>query len=98
MKTIEQLTAGSQPVLIMFYTPGCPRCQAMAPVVDRLKDSTKGIAVIHEVDLSADPAMKTKYKIPVCPGWVLFKDGQPVWSDGGEKTYSELKDMIDRFV
>ncbi len=50
MKTIEQLTAGSQPVLIMFYTPGCPRCQAMAPVVDRLKDSTKGIAVIHEVD------------------------------------------------
>ncbi len=98
MATIDEMISGVKPVLIMFYTPGCSRCEAMAPVVEKLRKETEGRAEIYQVDLSADPELKKRFRIPTCPGWVLFKDGQEVWVDGGEKPYSELKDMIDRFI
>lgn len=39
-----------------------------------------------------------EFNVKSFPTWILYKDGQEVWRDSGEKPALELEDMIDRFV
>lgn len=39
-----------------------------------------------------------QFKVNSFPTWFIIKDGQVVWTDGGEKPYVELSDMLGRFV
>ena len=67
------------------------------PVMNRLIDETKEIATVAQIDGDKDEALVEKFHVHSYPTFIIFKDGQEAWRDSGEKPYSELKDMIDRF-
>ncbi len=84
--------------MVEFYATWCPHCQRMMPVMAELKERTAGKANVVQIDGDENSDLLDKYHVKHFPTFILFKDGQEVWRDGGEKPYSELKDMIDRFV
>lgn len=88
---------GTVPVLVEFYATWCPHCQREAPIVERLTEETGDAAAIICIDEAKHPDLVEKFGVKGFPAWFLFKDGQQVWNDSGEKPYDELKDMIDRF-
>lgn len=94
---LQQCLADTKPTLVEFYNPTCPRCQAMAPVMDELRQRVGDKANIVQIDESANKAIVEKYHVHSHPVYILFIDGQEAWRDGGVKPLSELEDMIHRF-
>lgn len=95
---INDILNGSQPVLFEFYAIWCAHCQKMMPVVEDLKELYDGRAHIIQIEGEAHENLMKEFKVKSFPTWILYKDGQEVWRDSGEKPASELEDMIDRFV
>lgn len=85
-------------VLVEFYATWCPHCKKMAPIVEGLKEIYSGQANIIQLDGETVPELMNEFNITAYPGWVLFKEGQEVWHDMGEKSAEELEDMIERFL
>ncbi len=98
MNNIQSKIDGSRPTLIMFYATWCPHCHRMMPIVDDLAVLFDGRANIVKLDGEQYPQEMKTCGIDAFPGWALFKDGQEVWHDEGEKPASELEDMVNRFV
>lgn len=69
----------------------------MEPIMKGLKMKFAGKAEIFEIDGYADKDVTRKYHVHSFPTYILFKDGQECWRDGGEKPMSELTDMLHRF-
>lgn len=95
---LNELLQGSKPVLIEFYADWCPHCQRMMPIVNELIKEEGDKAYIVQIEGDNNPDLMKEYHVDSYPSWILYKDGQQVWRDGGEKPLSELKDMVDRFV
>ena len=88
----------TEPTLLEFYADWCPHCQRMMPVVAQIKRDFEGRANIVQIEGDRNPGLMKEYDVDSFPTWILYKEGQEVWRDGGEKPFSELRDMIDRFV
>lgn len=95
--SLNEYLAGSKPVMVEFYDSNCAKCQATLPVLDELKAKFEGKAYVMAVDKNTSEALVKKYHLHSYPTFILFKDGQEVWRDGGAKPLSELTDMIHRF-
>ena len=52
----------------------------------------------HTDEGEAHENLMNEFNVKSFPTWILYKDGQEVWRDSGEKPALELEDMIDRFV
>lgn len=94
---LQDYLAQVKPTLVEFYNPTCPRCQAMAPVIDELRQRVGDKANILQIDESANKDLMAKYHVHSHPVYILFIDGQEAWRDGGVKPLSELEDMVHRF-
>lgn len=95
---LQEAIAGTRPVLVEFYADWCPHCQRMMPVMAQLKEEMGDKAVIIQVEGDNNPDLMRKYHVHSYPTFIIFKDGQEAWRDGGEKPLSELTDMIKRFM
>lgn len=98
MSRFDAIIQDSKPTLVEFYATWCPHCKRMAPIVEGLKEIYESKANIIQLDGETVPELMQRYEIDAFPGWVLFKDGQEVWHDMGEKSADELEDMINRFL
>ena len=96
--TLEVALNEAKPTLAEFYADWCPHCQRMMPIVAELKQIIGDKANIIHIEGDHNEDLMDKYHVNSYPTWILFKDGQEVWRDGGEKPLSELRDMIDRFI
>ncbi len=94
---LNNYIADSKPTLVEFYRPGCAGCVDMVPVVEQLKEKQAGKANVIAVDGYANPELREKYHINSYPTWIIFRDGQEAWRDGGRKSLGELTDMCHRF-
>lgn len=90
--------AEAKPTLVEFYSKTCTDCAEMMPVVERLREKIGDAANILQIEGNENPAIRTKYHVHSCPTWIIFKDGQECWRDGGRKPLSELEDMVRRFI
>lgn len=96
--TLTAALNGAKPVLVEFYADWCPHCHRMMPIVEELKQMVGHKADFIQIEGDNNPELMDEYHVNSYPTWLLFKDGQEVWRDGGEKPLSELRDMIDRFI
>ncbi|GAB3664843.1 thioredoxin family protein [Halopiger thermotolerans] len=62
--------------LVEFYTKGCPKCQAMEPVLGNVARST-GVPM-GMLNPGDDLALVDRFDIESVPSLLLFRDGEPV--------------------
>jgi thioredoxin-like negative regulator of GroEL len=65
-----------KPVLLDFWSPGCPPCRAMATVLTALAVELDGRAVVATVNVDAECKLADAMRIRVVPTVVLLHDGQ----------------------
>lgn len=80
-------------MLVDFQTPWCTPCQKMAPVVDGLASSLKGVKVL-KVDLDASEALAAREKIEGVPVFVLYVAGKEKARLAGEQTRAALEALV----
>lgn len=98
MKDLSAVLNESKPTLLEFYADWCPHCQRMMPIVAELKKIVGDKANIVQIEGDNNPELMEQYHVDSYPTWIIMKDGQEVWRDGGEKPLSELEDMVNRFI
>lgn len=73
---LRDLVSRESPVLAEFYSRGCPQCRAQEPVLGIVAREFEG--VVAAVDPGEDLSLVREYGIASTPGFVLFRDGEPV--------------------
>lgn len=94
LQALVLITALSNPgetVLLEFTTNGCAPCQAMQPVVQRLK--REGLPV-RQINIAADRQLAARFRVYQVPCFVMVVNGREVQRVVGATTYSRLVSMI----
>jgi thioredoxin len=61
------------PVLLYFYSPECPRCAVMTPMVQQLAAENVDIAL---VDITRTPEVAQSFGVLVTPATLMVKGGR----------------------
>jgi thioredoxin len=72
----HDILAAAEPVLVFFYSPSCPYCRMLSPVIDQLAVKFEGAALIARLDTTVNPAVSAQYGIQGVPTLLLFREGK----------------------
>lgn len=98
MKKFERIIRETVPTLVVFEKVGSQNASRTKHLLDDLRNSFADKAKIISVDASYDGDVKVKYNLQEFPTWVIFKEGQELMRDSGNKSQSDLEEMVKRAV
>ena len=87
------LTKNKKPALLEFFSPSCPHCQAMKPIVQELAQEQAEVAVA-QCDINKGHALTDAYAIRRLPTFILFENGKEKARTSGSMSKQELNDFI----
>jgi thioredoxin 1 len=85
---LDRFVADHDLALVEFYSVGCPKCQAMEPIIGNVARATDAaVAMLNPRD---DLSVLDRFDISSTPTLVLFKNGEAIATraDGFEETES----------
>ena len=68
-------SAGGRPVLVDCWAAWCGPCRMLAPTIDALARSSAGRYLIAKLDVDANPAVASKFRVSSIPTMLIFKSG-----------------------
>ncbi|MCL4126004.1 UNVERIFIED_CONTAM: hypothetical protein GTU68_031064 [Idotea baltica] len=84
-----------KPVLVDFWSHGCPPCKRLAPVIDELATENDGKSVVGKVNVGENMELATEYGITAVPTILVFKGGEVVGRMQGYQDKGDLQSAID---
>jgi len=72
----RDILGAQEPVLVFFYSPTCPYCRMLSPVIDQIAVKFEGAALIARLDTTANPVVSAQYGIQGVPTLLLFRGGK----------------------
>jgi len=72
-QSIDRVLRAGLPVVLIFDRHGCPTCQQLDGVIERLAKLFAGRVLLARVDADDNPALVRKYAITALPGLVFVK-------------------------
>ena len=84
-----------KPVLVDFWSHGCPPCKRLAPVIDELAAENEGKSIVGKVNVGENMELATEYGITAVPTILVFKGGEIVERMQGYQDKSRLQAAID---
>ncbi|MDE6394748.1 MAG: thioredoxin family protein, partial [Duncaniella sp.] len=81
-------------ILVEFYATWCPHCQAMMPVVERVREQLDGRAAIAQIDIDKEEAVSDAAGVKSVPTFILYKDGIEKWRHSGQMDAKALVDKV----
>ena len=92
----EDLVLNSdEKVVVDFYTPTCPPCQLMAPVVDAIAEELSGKVKVVKVDASENHSLSEKYGVNSVPTFIMIEEGEVKKSRSGVIPPAQLKSWME---
>jgi len=91
---LEETVASKPVVLVDFYADWCGPCKQLAPVVERLAESTDATVLKVDIDESMDAAQA--YSVSSVPTLFLFVDGEPVERITGFRDEATLRQLVEQ--
>jgi thioredoxin 1 len=71
----EDVQLAEKPVIVDFWSPECPPCRRLLPILEGL--SNEGIPVF-KATIEDEPELAQHYGVSALPTLVLFKNGEAV--------------------
>lgn len=81
-------------VLVDMFSPTCPHCQVMGPIVSEIAKETQGKYKVGKLNVLLENDIATEFKIESVPAFIVFKDGQEVGRIIGETTKEKLLEKL----
>lgn len=94
MGKFSDFVKSDTPTLVDFFATWCGPCQAMSPVLDKLKAEMGSQVRVLKIDVDKNQEVAAKFKVRGVPTFVLFKKGEIVWRQSGGMDLSTLKNKI----
>ncbi|MFT4883727.1 MAG: thioredoxin 1 [Natronomonas sp.] len=78
---LDQFIDDNDLALVEFYSLGCPKCQAMEPIIGNVARATD--AAVGMLNPRDDLSVLDRFDISSTPTLILFKDGEQVGKRAG---------------
>lgn len=96
MKHLEEIIHESVPTLVAFVHAGKQDAVEVKYLVDELRQKYAGKANIVKFDNSFNNRISEKFHINAYPSYILFKEGQELMRESGNKTLTQLSELVER--
>jgi len=94
----SRVLASPRPSLVEFWSPTCPACQTMVPIVERLAADFDGRALVGTVDVTRQPALTSAQQVSLVPTFVFYEGGGEVSRQVGATSYEDLAARLQALV
>ena len=94
MGKFSDIVKSETPTLVDFFATWCGPCQAMSPVLDKLKAEMGSQVRVLKIDVDKNQEVAAKFKVRGVPTFVLFKKGEILWRQSGGMDLFTLKNKI----
>jgi thioredoxin-like negative regulator of GroEL len=94
----DQVEKANLPVAVMFYTPTCVHCRAMAPYYAQYAQEYKDKVLFARVDVSVNLFTGERYGVKGTPTFKFFCQGRPVTELVGAVYPAILKRTVDEVL
>ncbi len=94
----ENLTAGSQSVLVDFWAPWCGYCRRIGPAFDKVAQQREGEVLLAKVNIDEEPRLAEREKIDVIPTLVLYRDGKALASIVAPQSKAAIDAFLDEHL
>jgi thioredoxin 1 len=91
---VEVLTS-SEPVLVDFWAQWCTPCKLVGPLVAESAKAYAGRLKVVKLDIDANPAAASRYRVRSIPTLMVFKDGVPVATQVGALSKAQLASFVE---
>lgn len=85
-------------VFVDFYAPWCAPCKQMMPMIDELKSEYAGRVEILKVNVDASKNLAKQLSLMSVPYFVLYKDGEVVFTHNGLITKEVITDLFSKKI
>ena len=82
-------------VLVDFWATWCGPCRMLGPVIEQLAADFDGKATVAKVDVDECSALAMRYGIQSIPTVIVFKDGKPVHTLVGLRSYEDYAALLN---
>jgi thioredoxin 1 len=90
----EEVLHNSGSVLVDFFTPWCPPCRQVAPVLEELCSENRPNLKIVKIDAVENPKTATEHRVSAVPTFVLFHAGKKVGQISGFQSKAQFVKWI----
>lgn len=94
MKSFVEKIKEKVPTLVVFQHAGMNDAVEVKYLINDLRNKFDGKANILPYDCSYNGEMKVRYKLQEYPTYILFKEGQELMRESGNKSEAKLTEMI----
>lgn len=95
MKTLKETIKESKPTLVVIMHPGSQDAVEIKYLMQDVKNKYAEKANTARVD-DTHGQYKVEYRLNEYPTYILFKEGQELMRESGNKSESQLEEMIER--
>lgn len=92
---VTEVVDSAVPVLIDFYADWCGPCRMLGPVLERLAGEYGGRVKIVKVNVDAEPALASHFRVQSIPMLLAFQDGRPADRLVGVGSPGQLRQLLN---
>jgi len=86
------------PVIVDFWAAWCGPCHALDPVLKEEVERRDGAVVLAKVDVDANPALATQYRVQGIPAVKGFRDGRVAVEFVGARAPAGVASFVDELL
>lgn len=94
----EKLVNEAPVVVIEFFATWCGHCQAMAPVVNEIKELLGDKAPVYQMDIDKYGPLADRLGVTGTPTFFIYRNGEQVWKYDGEIDGNVLLQKIQHYM
>ena len=85
-------------VLVEFYATWCPHCKRMAPIVEEIRELLDGRVPVYQFDIDEYTELADDLGVQGVPTFLIYRDGETVWTHSGEIDGNDLLAKIQSYL
>lgn len=98
MASFKELIGGEIPVLIDFYATWCGPCQAMAPIIEQVKQDYGARIRVLKIDIDKNPQLARNLGIQGVPTLIIYHQGKQAWRGSGLLPAADISRHLQPFL
>lgn len=94
----KEVINSAQLVLVDFWSPTCPPCLMLAPVIEEIAKEFEGRARVGKLNVMENQETAGKYEIFGIPTIIIFKNGKEIERAAGLRPREAIADKLNSLL